>query len=232
MTPDSEDEVIGRRTLLRLAATLWLALIATAATAGTVAAECMFIPPFPRAEPAIRSAAEVIVGDIVKAAEDDLDLGPNQGPRRMALRVTEVLRGPKAAGDLVDIEFLEPNWPWIKYRGGTGEAVPSCTYLAMEADIGDTIALALGAVQPRQRLRVADVTWTQPRTTYNGMSKIRNNAGLAEIRRIAGLPETDAAGEAIASNEPRSYPWLLAVVPGVIAGLVWWRAAKRREDRS
>jgi hypothetical protein len=224
--------MIRRRAVLRLGATVGLALLATAAMAGTASAECMFIPPFPRAEPAIRSAEEVIVGDIVGATADDLDVGPNQGPRTMALRVSEVLRGPRAVGDLVDIEYLEPNWPWIKYRGGTGEAVPSCTYLLMEADIGDTIALALGAVQPAQRLERQDISWTQPRTTYNGMSKIHDDGDLAEIRRIAGLPETDTAGGGVANARPAAPAWLLVVVLGAIAGGLSWRRTHHRADPS
>lgn len=217
-----------KRTVLRLSGTLALASIATFATARPAAAECMFIPPFPMAEPAIRSAEEVVVGDIVQASEGDLDLGPNQGPRKMALRVTEVLRGPKAAGDLVDVEYLEPNWPWIKYRGGNGQAVPSCTYLVMEADVGDTIVLALGAVQPRQRLEVGGVTWMQPRTTYNAMSKIRGQGHLAEVRRIAGLPETDTAPSVDAPRPRHPESWLLLVALGVIGGAMWWWRVDRR----
>jgi hypothetical protein len=198
----------------------------THSTAGPAAAECPFIPPFPRAEPAIRSADEVIVGELVSASAADLDLGPNQGPRKMAMRVTKVLRGPKTVGDLVDVEYLQPNWPWIKYRGGNGQAVPSCTYLSMEANVGDTIALALGAVQPRQRLEVDGVSWMQPRTTFNAMSKIRSPALLAEIRRIAGLPETDMAPDVVAVSAARpDLSWPVAFATGVVGGAVaWWRA--------
>lgn len=121
---------MATRTILRWSATLVLVFAAAHWTAGPAAAECMFIPPFPRAEPAIRSAEDVIVGELVPASAADLGLAPDEGPRTMALRVTEALRGPKTVGDLVDVEYLEPNWPWIKYRGGNGHAVPSCTNLA------------------------------------------------------------------------------------------------------
>jgi hypothetical protein len=105
------------RTILRSSATLVVLSAVAHWTAGPAAAECMFIPPFPRAEPAIRSAEEVIVGELVRASAGDLVLGPNQGPRTMALRVTEVLRGPKTVGQLVDVEYLQPNWPWVKISG-------------------------------------------------------------------------------------------------------------------
>ncbi len=220
------------RTILRLGSPLMLLVVAAHWTAGPAAAECPFVPPFPRAEPAIRSAEEVIVGELVRASAADLDLGPNQGPRKMAMRVTEVLRGPRAVGDLVDVEYLEPNWPWIKYRGGNGQAVPSCTYLTMYANVGDTIALALGAVQPRQRLEVQGVSWMQPRTTFNAMSKVRSPALLAEIRRIAGLPETDMASEGVAARAARlDLAWGIAIAVGVLGGAVaWWRTGRRERS--
>jgi hypothetical protein len=215
--------------ILRLSATLVLLFAVAHWTAGPASAECMFIPPFPRAEPAIRSAEEVIVGELVSGSAADLDLGPNQGPRKMAMRVTEVLRGPKAVGDLVDVEYLLPNWPWIRYRGGNGQAVPSCTYLVMEANVGDSIVLALGAVQPRQRLEVEGVSWMQPRTTFNAMSKIRRPALLAEIRRIAGLPETDMARDVAASAARRDLLWPAAFAVGVLGGAVaWWQSGRRQ----
>ena len=147
----------------------------------------------------------------------------------MALRVTEVLRGPKAVGDLVDIEFLEPNWPWIKYPGGNGQAVPSCTYLVMEANVGDTIVLALGAVQPQQRLENEGLSWIQPRTTYNAMSKVRSAAKLAEIRRIGGLPETAIAPKVEADRAAdQEAPQLLAFAVGILCGAVaWWHFGRR-----
>lgn len=220
---------MNTRPILRSSAQLLLLFAAAHWTAGPAAAECMYIPPFPRAEPAIRSAEEVIAGELARASAADLILGPNQGPRTMAMRVTEVLRGPKAVGDLVDVEYLQPNWPWIKYRGGNGQAVPSCTYLLMEADVGDTIALALGAVQPRQRVEVQGVSWMQPRTTFNAMSKIRNPALLLDIRRIAGLPETDIVPEVVVASAARPDPsWGVAIAAGVVGGgIAWWRAGRR-----
>jgi hypothetical protein len=216
------------RSILRSSATLVLLFAALQWTAGPAAAECMFIPPFPRAEPAIRSAEEVIVGELVRASAADLGLGPDQD-RKMAMRVTEVLRGPKAVGDLIDVQYLRPNWPWIKIPGGNAQGFPSCTYLAMKAKVGDTIALALGAIQPRQRLEAQGMSWTQPRTTFNAMTKIRGPAQLAEIRRIAGLPETDMASEVAAAAAARpDLSWHVAFALGIVGGAVaWWRAGRR-----
>jgi hypothetical protein len=71
------------RTILRLS---WsLALLASVhLTAGPASAECSFIPPIPRAEPAIRSAKEVVVGKLVPASAADLGVRPTQ-EREIAL---------------------------------------------------------------------------------------------------------------------------------------------------
>jgi hypothetical protein len=216
------------QTILRSSAALMLLFAATHWTAGRAAAECPFIPPFPRAEPAIRSAKEVIVGELFPATAADLRVGPNQ-EREMAMRVTEVLRGPKAVGALVDVQYLQPNWPWIRYRGDGGHAFPSCTYLSMKAKVGDTIVLALGAVQPRQRLGADGLSWIQPRTTFNAMTKIRSAARLAEIRRIAGLPETDMPPQVVAASQGRLDPmWPVVCATGMVGGAAaWWRAGRR-----
>jgi hypothetical protein len=199
-----------------------LALLSLLLMATPVAAECTYIPPFPAADDAIRSADEVLIGDIVAVTDvADLGLGPEHR-RDIALRVTEVLRGPRAVGDLVDVQYLEPNWPWT--NGSGYDPFPSCSYLGFFVDEGDTIALALGAVQPRQRLEENGEAWIQPRTVYNAMSKVRTSSRLADVRYLAGLPPTDLAPP-IDSAAPRTdpgFPWLLMVV-GVIAGAITWR---------
>jgi hypothetical protein len=216
------------RTILRFGATLTLVLAAAHGTAGPAAAECPWIPPFPKAEPAVRSAQEVIVGELVPASPEDLGLDPSEQGREMALRVDEVLRGPKAVGTLLDVEFLYPNWPWVK--GKYTPPIPSCTYLGMGAGVGDKIALALGAVQPRQRQTVGDVSWIQPRTVYNGMTVITSPVRLAEVRRLAALPQTDFATNVLVT-EPNgaAIKWLLAIIAGLVGGMKAWRRLRRYE---
>jgi hypothetical protein len=206
-----------------------LALLCLLFAAAPVAAECPFIPPFPAADDAIRSADEVFIGDIVGVA-DVAELGlSEEHQREIALRVTEVLRGPRSVGDLVDVQFLEPNWPWMKGPGY--EAFPSCSYLNFFVDEGDTIALALGAVQPRQRLEENGVSWIQPRTVYNAMSKVRTASRLDDLRYLAGLPQTDAIApvESGLARANAGHPWLL-VVAGLTAGFVTWRRSARRSS--
>jgi hypothetical protein len=223
---------MARRRVMRASTTILLVFAAVLTTVRPVAAECMFVPPFPRADAAIRSAQDVIVGDVVPFFDPAaLGLGPDDGPREIALRVTEKLRGSHAVGELIDIQYLQPNWPWWKYRGGNGQAFPSCTYLLSEVEVGETIALALGAVQPRQRLEADGQSWIQPRTIYNAMSKIRDPERLAEIRRLAELPQTDMAppGASSAVLSP-GLPWVLIFAIGALAGAAAWsRAGRYRE---
>lgn len=205
-------------TLLALA---WVLLTAT-----PVAAECPFVPPFPPADDAVRSAEEVLIGDLVPVTGAELGIGPEQ-EREFALRVTEVLRGPRSVGDLVDVQYLEPNWPWAKVNDT--EPFPSCSYLNHFAREGDTIALALRAVQPRQRLEGIGVSWIQPRTVYNAMSKVRNASRLSEFRYLAGLPQTDVAEAA--AHAPRTssgLSWVAVLVAGVGAGFAAWYRTGRR----
>lgn len=220
----------GRRRIAPGAAFLALLwALSTAAPGAPVAAECPFVPPFPTADDAIRSADEVLIGQIVTVDDAaELGLGLDQ-ERTMALRVTEVLRGPRAGGDLVDVQYLQPNWPWGDRVGGTGEPYPSCSYLDFFVDPGDTIALALGAVQPRQRLEAEGISWIQSRTVYNAMRKIRDAGRLADLRYLAGLPQTDMVAAPTGAPSGRAgLPWLLILLAGVGAGAVSWHRAVRR----
>jgi hypothetical protein len=204
-----------------------LALLCLLFAVTPVAAECPHIPPFPAADDAIRSADEVLIGDIVAVTNvAELGLGPEH-QREVALRVTEVLRGPKTVGDLVDVQYLEPNWPWT--NGPGYDPFPSCSSLHFFVDEGDTIALALGAVQPRQRLEENGETWIQPRTVYNAMSKVRTSSRLADLRYLAELPQTDVASPIDRDTLPEDsgVPWLPVVV-GLTAGFVTWRRSARR----
>lgn len=214
-----------RRTIVAGAAIL--AFGWTVLTAPPVAAECPFIPPFPAADHAIRSADEVCLGDIVAVADVAAVGLSADHQREIALRITEVMRGPRSVGDLVDIQYLEPNWPWMKGPGY--EAFPSCSYLNYFVDEGDTIVLALGAVQPRQRLEENGVSWIQPQTVYNAMSKVRTSSRLGDLRYLAGLPQTDviAPVDSAPARTNAGYPWLV-VVAGLTAGFVTWRRTARR----
>ena len=69
---------------------------------------------------------------------------------------------------------------------------------------------------------------------FNAMTRIRNPAMLADIRRIAGLPETDIAPEVVvaSASQPDS-SWGVAVAAGVVGGAVaWWRAGRRERSRA
>ena len=223
----------------RLVTTLFgclFAILGLVATASPVAAECTYIPPWPAVTDAIRSARSVIIGTVVTDF-NVTDLGLTQGTsRHLALRVTEVVRGDYKVGELVDIEYLDPNWPW---RGSPDTApIPSCN--GGPGRPGDVIALALDAVQPAQRLTDGSFSWWQPRTPYNAVGvaevgpqglKEREAVTLAEVRRLAALPQTDTLAEAPRGGA--ASPVILAFLAGLIgAAFAWRRAGSKRPARS
>ena len=212
------------------------AILGLVASASPVAAECTYIPPWPAVTDAIRSARAVIVGTVVTDFDaTDLGLAPGAS-RHQALRVTEVVRGDYKVGELVDIEYLDPNWPW---SGSPDTApIPSCN--GGPGRPGDVIALALDAVQPAQRLADGSFSWWQPRTPYNAVGvvevgpqglKEREAVTLAEVRRLAALPQTDTLAEAPRGGT--TSPAILALLAGSIgAALAWRRAGSKRRTRS
>jgi hypothetical protein len=169
-----------------------------------VRAECPFgDAAWPEITPAIPTAREIIVGEVVTDVSNaDLDLGAGQEARAYALRVTYVLRGKMRPDDLVDIQFLLPNWPQTHYSGADGPS-PSCTYL--RATPGEVIALAFDALHPGGPMSANGEDWIQPPTRYNavgviegpggnyGTGRYRERVTLSQLRRLASLPQTDTA---------------------------------------
>jgi hypothetical protein len=207
-----------------------------------VAAECPYLPAWPPISKAIATAHVIVVGTVVTDFDQaDLHLGTNQGPRRYALRVTEVVRGDAQAGDLLDAQYLLPNWPQTRYANDAGSpvALASCNYL--HAVPGEVIALALDALQPGGPMRDGDLAWVQPPTRYNAVGVImttepydpdmspwndREPITLAHLRSLAALPMTDAAQRPGSPSDRTP----IVLVAGLAAALV---AARRfRGDQS
>jgi hypothetical protein len=210
-----------------------LAVAVLLGTPGLVAAECPWLPPWPEATDAIRSAEQVIVGEVVSVEDaTELGLGPDQ-EREMALRVTEVLRGPVQVGDLLDVQYLYPNWPWVMAQGVP--PFPSCAYLWFEARwlVGESIVLALDAVHAPQRITENGYTWDQPRTVYNAMSVVGQHASISDFRRLAALPQTDAIDPTlVGSSQPGQPPSWLALAIGAAGAIVAWHRPGRTSRRS
>ena len=199
---------MGRRAI-SIAAAFVAAVSAIMLQALPVAAECPYLPAWPPISKAIGTARVMVVGTVVTDFDQaDLHLGTNQNPRRYALRVTEVLRGDANAGDLLDVQYLLPNWPQTRYANDAGSAVAlaSCNYL--HAVPGEVIALALDALQPGGPMRDGDQAWIQPPTRYNAVGVVmttepydpdtspqndRELITLRQLRLLASLPMTDAA---------------------------------------
>lgn len=200
--------------------------------AAPVRAECPYLPPWPDITAAIPTARAIIVGEIVTDFElADLHLGANQGPRDYALRVTEVLRGDAQAGDLVDMQYLQPNWPQIRFSNSAGP-LASCTYV--RAEPGEVIALAYDALHPGGAMQNQQFRWRQPPTRYNavgvingpggdaGTSHYRQPVTLERLRVLAALPQTDASDAVVPmSREPD--PSLLLVAGLIGLGMGMWR---------
>lgn len=191
------------------------------------AAECMFLPPWPKITTAIPSARVIVVGDVVSDFDpSDLHV-QDAASRTEALRVTAVLRGHLSVGDLVDEEFLLPNWPWQKTAGYP--AYPSCRYL--QALPGERIAIAFDALQPGGLMQANGVSWDQPPTRYNAMGVLvakplspgwgadRERVTLPQLIRLAALPATDTTSPPIPEQ---SGAWLwIAIVAGLLGGLAF-----------
>ncbi len=163
----------------------------------TVSAECSFIPPWPKITPALLSAREIVVGRVVSDfAQAKLHLEADQGARDYALRITEVLRGPRKPGDLMDIQYLRANWPWARSYAHS-DHYPSCSYIRTAP--GEVIAVAIGAVMPRGLVTSGGQQWVQPKTRYNAMGVIkavlrgRERVTLEYLRAAAEYPQTDTA---------------------------------------
>jgi len=216
------------------------ALLLAQVLAGPVAAECIYVPPFPKISPAIATAREIIVGEVVTDFDPaELGLTAETAPDR-ALRVTEVLRGPAKVGDLRDARYLEPNWPWTMSPGST-EPYPSCGGLPMWP--GTVIAIAFDALQPGGVMHDNGMTWVQPPTRYNAAALIEGDAGgglsrfsIERLREMAALPPTDTAMLASTASASGSGPnglsavLLVAAIGGTLLGLR--RGARPRDAQS
>lgn len=191
----------------RRAAPVLIALAAAMTAIGIqpwpVSAECPYIPPWPEITTAIPTAREIVVGEIVTDfTQSDLQLGANQGSRDYALRITHVLRGTARPGDLRDIQYLLPNWPWTHFTGADGPTA-SCSHLRTAPE--EVIALAFDALHRGGPMREGDEAWTQPPTRYSAVGVIKGPGGiygtdtyrervtLRQLKYLASLPPTDTA---------------------------------------
>lgn len=147
--------------------------------------------------------------------------------------MTEVLRGDYHVGDLVDIQYLSPNWPWAWAFGDDGGPVASCS--GGPGWAGDLIVLALDAVQPRQRLEESGRSWIQPRTIYNAVGLLeaepigledREVVTMEDIRRLVALPMTDTAPPEERGSARGPMSLISAVLTGLLAGILAWRRTR------
>ena len=195
-----------------------LALVGIFSASSPAKAECPYIPPYPPVSEAARSAREIVVGTVIE------NVGGQTADFR--LRIDHVLRGSSTVGDIRRIKFLYPNWP--QDTTADGETIASCNVIS--ATSGDVIAMAFRAIAPDGKTHYTAVSW------ISGGPELRDEfetTTLAKLQALAGLPQTDTAGESIGvmrEAPTRAVDELVMVVVGVGAGLVilFWLKSRRR----
>lgn len=207
-----------RRALAGLAATVALLLWG----AGAARAECPYfvIPP---ATGAAGSARELLVGTVVE------NVGGQVADFR--LRVDLVLRGSARAGEVRLVSQLYPGWPPGFNADGTvvldDQGRPSMPCAPIRAWRGNVIALALGALAPDGRTRYNAASWISGDVPFEtGLPRTT----LAEIRRLAGVPDTAALARPDGARGGHGVdplpPILLAAGLGIGAAIGWRRGAR------
>lgn len=180
-----------------------VALLALAAAAQPVMAECPYVPDYPPVVPAIRTARNVIVGAVLD--------NPGGQIHDFHLRVDRVLRGPSHVGDIVRITSLFPEWPTEALDGG-GTIAPC---VPIRASPGNVIVLVRDALAPDRRTPYNTVAWisgTPPFPDMNGYEVVSMN----DVTAAAELPPTDAA-PAPESGREQGRPWVSWAVIGFVS---------------
>ena len=205
-----------RRLALVFAAAM-LAAIGTVTTSSPAKAECPYIPPYPTATEAARSAREIIVGTVIE------NVGGQTADFR--LRIDHVLRGSSTVGDIRRITYLYPNWPQDTFANG--QTIASCTVIA--ASTGSVIAMAFRALAPDGKTRYTGISWISGSPTFEYDFE---TITLARLQALADLPQTDTAPESIGVTKeapPSSADGLAMVVLGVGAALLIMARLRSRQ---
>jgi hypothetical protein len=149
--------------------------------------------PAPSFRRGIETAPTVVVGEVTAVGIED----PAWGRSEFTLRVDHVLRGTAAGVMEIRDLVLQP-----------------CAGL-VRANVGDVIALALGA--------------TEFETTGNPIAFIRGAPPRPDIERVT-LAQVFALAGLASPAEPAAVPWAL-IVGGVAVGLVAIIAFRSRHPR-
>jgi hypothetical protein len=211
--------------MMRVASIIGVAASATLLLAGPQAAraECPYfvIPP---ATDGAGSAREVIVGTVIENVEGQL--------HDFRLRIDHVLRGGARVGEVRRFSFLYPGWPPNRNGDGTtiltDEGKPFMPCEPIPGAEGNVIALALGALAPDGKTRYNAASWISGRLPVNHDLP---RTTLAEIKRLAAMPDTATAAEIeqAAAQSPDDRLRLLALGSALGFGaLVAWRRARNK----
>jgi hypothetical protein len=215
--------------MMRLATLVGVAAVATLFLAGpqVARAECPYVV-IPPATDGTGSAREVIVGTVVKNVGGDLF--------DFRLRIDHVLRGGARVGEVRRFSFLYPGWPPNRKADGTviltDDGKPFMPCEPIPGAKGNVIAFALGALAPDGKTRYNAASWISGRLPVN---QDLPRTTLAEIKRLAAMPDTATAADPLQSTAqpPGDRLPLLALGSALgLGALVAWRRARRTRRRA
>lgn len=186
-------------------------------------AECPYfvIPP---ATDGAGSAREVIVGTVIENVGGQL--------YDFRLRIDHVLRGRAQVGEIRRFTDLYPGWPPDRNADGTinltDEGKPFMPCQPIPGAKGNVIALALEALAPDGKTRYNAASWISGRLPIN---QDVPTTTLAEIKRLAGMPDTATAADVLepaARPSGDGVPLLVLGSALALGGLVGWRTTRSR----
>jgi hypothetical protein len=183
-----------------------IALVALAAGAQPVMAECPYVPDYPPVVPAVRTAADVIVGTVLD--------NPGGQIHDFHLRVDRVLRGRNHVGDIVRITSLFPGWPTEPLDGG-GTIAPC---VPIRAAPGNVIVLVRDALAPDRRTRYNTIGWISGKPPFPDMNGYEV-VSINDVTAAAELPPTDAAPtrETGRGQQPLWLSWVAIWLVAIVA---------------
>jgi len=190
------------------------------ATPTSVHAECTFngIPP---ATEAARTAREIIVGTVVQNYYGSID--------DFRLRIDHVLRGRARVDEFRHFKAVLPGWPLSTYPF-QGKRYPPCSPIPGRK--GDFMVFALDALAPDGETRYNAASWIRGRNVYDWDGP---KTTLAEMRRLAALPQTDTLGvtsdPSSSRSQLRSATLALVFSSTFIAAMSWIGRSHRRDRR-
>lgn len=196
-------------------------LMSAIALPSQASAECMWLGPWPSFERSVRSAEQILVGEVTESLR--LDEGDRSS--RFRFRVDEVLRGTGPS------EVLFDGWAFVGHA--------QCDKM-LSVRLGDRLVLAIDkavGAHPQQ-VTYGTVAFLNRDPSKGSRTEREDDLGLERmslrrVRELVALPETDAiSGAEAISGVPLSPgpidPGLVPILALVVAaGVALWLLPRR-----